>query len=171
MTRPYATLWVTDAGEETRSRSATALARFALASPDLTDRHRVRLLKEAIWYRTEGGGKYKARYRSVGVLTLEDAGGIKQWWKHLRHEHVVPRAVLVAEMLDHPDRIDEVIRKAIACIVTPAEHDLLSPFDATHYGWERYLAASIDVYDMATRTLVIENGRYVNDGPVDRPEP
>jgi hypothetical protein len=32
-----------------------------------------RLLKEAIWYRTEGGGKYKARYRSAGVLTLEDA--------------------------------------------------------------------------------------------------
>jgi hypothetical protein len=88
----------------------------------------------------------------------------------LRHEHVVPRAKLVAEMLDHPDRIDELTRKAVACIVTPAEHDLLKPFDS-HDGWDRYLAAFIDVYDMATRTLIIKNGRYVNNGPVNRPEP
>lgn len=169
-TRPYAALWTAGTGEEDRLRSAIALARFALTSPDLTVTHRRRLLREAIWYRTEGGGKYKVRYRSVGVLTLEDANVVKQWWKHLRHEHVAPRAALVAEMLAHPDRVDEVIRKAVACIVTPAEHDQLKPFDATHYGWERYLAASIDVYDMATLTLVIENGCYVNGGPVDRPE-
>jgi hypothetical protein len=168
--RPYAALWAIEPGEEDRLRSAIALARFALTSPDLTETHRRRLLREAIWYRTEGGGKYKVRYRSVGVLTLEDADVIKEWWKHLRHEHVVPRAKLVAEILAYPDRIEEVVRKAVACIVTPAEHDQLKPFDASHYGWERYLAASIDVYDMATGTLVIENGRYVNDGPVDRPK-
>jgi hypothetical protein len=69
----------------------------------------------------------------VGVLTLEDT--IRQWRKHLRHEHVVPRATLVAEMFAHPDQIDEVIRKAVACIVTPTEHDQLKPFDATCYGW------------------------------------
>jgi hypothetical protein len=169
-TRPYATLWAAEPGEEERLRSAVALARFALSSPDLTKTHRGRLLKEAIWYRTEIGGKYKARYRSKGVVTLEDANVVKEWWKHLRHEHVVARFALVAEMLAYPDRVDEVLRKAIACIVTPAEHNRLTPFDKTHYGWERYLAASIDVYDMATRTLVVENGRYVNGGPVDRPE-
>jgi hypothetical protein len=56
-TRPYAGLWATDPGEEERLRSAIALARFALTSPDLTEIDRRRLLKEAIWYRTEGGGK------------------------------------------------------------------------------------------------------------------
>lgn len=168
--RPYAALWIAEPGEEDRLRSVVALARFALTSPDLTEAHRRRLLNEAIWYRTEGGGKYKIRYRSAGVLALEDMGVIKQWWKHLRHEHVVARAALVAELRAHPDEVDDIMRKAVACIVTPGEHEQLKPFDATHYGWERYFAASVDVYDMATRTLVIENGRYVNNGPADRPK-
>lgn len=169
--RPYTALWTVDPDEPDRLRSAVALAQFALTSPDLTQTHRVRLLNEAIWYRTEGGGKYKIRYRSSGVLTLQAAGAIKSWWKQLRHEHVVARATLVAEMRAHPDQVHDIIRKAVACVVTPLEHDQLKPFDVTHYGWERYLAASIDVYDMATRTLVIENGSYANAGPADRPQP
>src|SRR6266536_2718249 len=169
--RPYIALWTTDPGEEDRLQSAIALARFALTNPDLTQNHRRRLLNEAIWYRTEGGGKYRVRYRSAGALTLETTGVIKQWWKHLRHEHVVARATLIAEMHAYPDQVDDILRKAVACIVTPAEHERLKAFDATHYGWERYLAASNDVYDMVARIAVIENGRYVNNGPVDRPKP
>jgi hypothetical protein len=169
--RPYTALWTADPDEQNRLRSAVALAQFAVTSPDLTPKHRTRLLNEAIWYRTEGGGKYTIRFRSSGVLTLEATQPIKSWRKHLRHEHVVARAALVAEMRTHPDQIHDIVRKAVACIVTPLEHDQLKPFDASHYGWERYLAASIDVYDMTTGILVIEHGSYVNGGPADRPQP
>ncbi|MDI2132563.1 hypothetical protein [Yinghuangia seranimata] len=162
--RPYLKLWVPDALHDERHRSAVALARFALSDPDLLEQHRNELLKQAIWYKTQGAAKYGCRYRSAGVLGLEKEAPIKQWWKHLRHEHVLTRASLVQELRDSPDRVSEILERALACVVTPAEHEVLSPFDVLH-GWERYKAARIDVHDMKTGDLVLYDGQFVNGGP------
>jgi hypothetical protein len=35
-------------------------------------------------------------------------------------------------------------------VVTKAEHQRLKPFDATHEGWARYIAAAVAVIDTST---------------------
>ena len=64
-------------------------------------------------------------------------------------------------MLGEPDRCEEIMGRATACIVTRSEHVLLSTFDKTHDGWDRYIAAGIDVFDMADHSPLIANGRLV----------
>jgi hypothetical protein len=99
-----------------------------------------------LWLVTTGtaASKYATRFRSQAALATPDV-------RELRHEHVYTRRSLVAQMLADPDSIEDVIRnKAVACTVTKAEHDLLTPFDRTHEGWARYLAAGVVVLDMAT---------------------
>ena len=46
-------------------------ARFAVESAEVTDDHRRQLLNNAGSYVSEAAGKYKTRYRSAGVLSLE----------------------------------------------------------------------------------------------------
>jgi hypothetical protein len=151
---------VDDGQQPARLRSAVSLARFALTAPELTDTHRRRLLREACWYVTEGGGKYKTRFRTAGVLGLEADGEDRQFWKRLRHEHVVTRKLLVTRMLNGEDPAG-VLGDAVACIVTIEEHDRLTQFDNTHGGWDRYMAAGVDVVDMATGEPFISGGAFV----------
>lgn len=146
--RPYATPWSPGPDDTERFRSAVALAEFAVSSPDLTSAHRSRLLNESIWYATEGGGKYKTRYRSRGVLDLEKEAPLVNWWSYLRHEHVVTRSSLKQRILDGEPAAD-VLADAVACVVTAAEHERLSRFDNTHNGWARYEMAAVEVVDMA----------------------
>jgi hypothetical protein len=49
----------------------------------------------------------------------------------------------------------------VSCIVTKTEHERLTRFDETCQGWDRYLAARVDVYDMATGNLFIRDGRHI----------
>ncbi len=46
----------------------------------------------------------------------------------------------------------------VSCTVTKMEHERLTQFDETCEGWDRYIAARVDVYDMATGALFIRNG-------------
>lgn len=162
--RPYLKPWDGDPTYEDRLRSAAAVVGFVLSSDEVTERHCRRVVDDALWYLTEGAGKYACRYRSAGVLTLEKGGPIKSWRSLLRHEHVVTRASLIADMLAAPERVSEILRTAVACVVTPAEHEQLSPHENLN-GWARYVAGAVDVYDMATSTPVIVDGRFVNGGP------
>lgn len=95
----------------------------------------------ALWWRRPSN-------RSEDVLGLDDP----HWWrKQIRHEHVFTRKSLVEEMLARPEKVEEILReKAIACVVTKDEHVRLTRFDKTHSGWDRYRAAGISVFDVAT---------------------
>lgn len=133
-------------------RSAVALARFALTSTELTDRHRRRLLHDAVWVVTEGAGrtrKYRPRYRSGGVLAL-DGLARRDWLALVRHDHVVTIRSLVDELLRLGADPEAVLAKAQGCLVTKAEHQRLTEQDAKQSGWDRYLAAGVDVYDLAS---------------------
>jgi hypothetical protein len=156
MTRPsYQRPWQPPKDEEKVKRSCVAIAEFAVSSPELTPVHRRNLLNTALWWITELGGKYTTRYRSRGVLEL-GAGQQSQ----LRHEHVLTRQALVANMLAEPERVQELLMSAVGCVVTREEHAVLTQFDRTHEGWERYLAAGIDVMDMQDGAWFIRDGRW-----------
>jgi hypothetical protein len=160
-TRPYAQPWVESPHASDHLRSAAALARFALTSDDLTEEHRYRLLNNAVWYVTEAAGKYKTRFRSASVLSLETKAPLRKWWSELRHDHVTRRAALLQQLKTADADVEAILRSAVSCVVTKSEHERLSRFDETLDGWDRYRAAGVDVYDMATGDLFIEAGKYV----------
>lgn len=73
--------------------------------------------------------------------------------KKLNHEHVLPRKWLREQMKADPSRCEEIIASAIGCVVTREEHERLttaSRLNPELQGWERYQAAGVAVYDMAT---------------------
>lgn len=159
---PYSIKWQPDPDDAVHLRSAAALARFALTSPDLTEKHRTRLLNGAIWYRTEAAGKIQLRYRSGGVLAMAD-NHPRSWRSLLRHDHVQTRASLVARMKERPEDVEQVLTGALACLVTSAEHNALGAYDGIVVGWDRYCKAGVDVYDFSTDppTPLIINGHWI----------
>jgi hypothetical protein len=84
----------------------------------------------------------------------------------LRHEHVIPRKTLRDAMEKDPARVPDILRGAIACIVTKTEHDQLTALGGDYDGWERYIAAGIDVYDEQEDRLLIKSGQIVTRAPV-----
>lgn len=147
--RPYLAPWVESARAAANFRSAVAVARFAVTSVEVVAAQRDRLLGECIWFVTEADGKYATRYRSRGVLELQDDGPLRSVLSRLRHEHVVTRKSLADRMRVGEDP-EVVLADAVACVVTVEEHARLSVYDLTHYGWDRYRAAGVEVIDMAT---------------------
>jgi hypothetical protein len=139
---------------ERRLASAVAVATFALAAPDLYETHRNELLSFACWWATELDGKYKTRYRSTAA---RQPGATD-----LRHEHVVPRKTLREAIEREPDRVADILREALACVVTREEHDRLNTLGSEHEGWERYIAAGIDVFDEQESRPLIQSGQFVN---------
>jgi hypothetical protein len=137
---------------ERRLASAVAVARFALESPDLYDAHRNELLSFACWWATELDGKYKTRFRSLGAR--------RPGARDLRHEHVVPRKALRQAMQREPARAAEILREALGCVVTREEHDRLEAVGGQLEGWERYIAAGVDVFDEQDGKPLIESGRF-----------
>ena len=159
--RPYTQPWVESPRASEHLRSATALARFALSSGDLTEEHRTQLLNNAVWYVSEAAGKYKTRYRSAGVLALETDAPIRKWWSDLRHDHVTTRRSILEQLRKADADVGAVLSSVVSCVVTKPEHERLSQFDVTRAGWDRYRVARVDVYDMATGDLFIRDGEYV----------
>lgn len=145
---PYLTHWQPHPEDDAHFRSALAVARFATSSQDLTHQHRLRLLNDAIWYRTEAASKIRLRFRSGGVLALGSPAPTA-WRKLVRHEHVQTRASLVARMLAEPDQVEAILAEATSCLVTVAEHDQLTQHDSSANGWDRYRLAGVDVYDFS----------------------
>jgi hypothetical protein len=142
---------------EERIASAVALARLVLGSPQLIDPQRRRILSQAIWFVSEADGKYLTRYRSRGAREAQASGSVQD----LRHDHVITRKALIDGMLAEPRHAEKILRGAIACVVTVEEHARLTALRPEPSGWERYLAASVDVFDMLTDTPLISSGQLV----------
>ncbi|MGY1829020.1 hypothetical protein ACI8AA_01180 [Geodermatophilus sp. SYSU D01180] len=141
-----------DGQEAARLRSAVALATFALTSSDVHPEHRKRLLNEAIWFVTERGSvsrKYRLRYRTPAALAIQRTLPAAAAAKQLAHEHVQPRKYLVARLLEPGADVARILAGAEACVVTRSEHERLTA-QTSAIGWQRYVAASITVLDLAT---------------------
>ena len=131
-----------------RKDSAIKLIKAILAIDDLYERHRRRFLSNCLWQLTEAEGrtKYETRFRSEEALRAKKKKG-------LRHEHVFTRKKMVKELIDCPDCVDEIVEKAVACVVTTAEHVKLSKLDKAEPeidGWKRYKRTGIVVIDTKT---------------------
>lgn len=116
----------------------------ALLPLRIQDRMKRKFLSNCLWQITqaEGRTKYEIRFRSKASLESPKTG--------LRHEHVTTRKAMVAELLATPRRAREIAMKAIGCVVTQEEHELLHEVDQALDGWARYRAAGVPVIDMST---------------------
>jgi hypothetical protein len=65
----------------------------------------------------------------------------------LQHEHVFTRKDITDRIIAEPERAREILRDAIACVVTVDEHRRLSRIGEAMRGWERYTEAGIEVID------------------------
>ena len=116
--------------------SSAILAIKNIAPLSLYLAHKKELLSVCIWKITEADGKKKVRYWSEKA-TRELASKIQ-------HEHVFERKELIGRILSD-ENVDIVVKDAIACMVTKAEHSELNSVSGS--GWERYKKANIKVYD------------------------
>ena len=129
-------------------RLASAIkAAEALVNLDLYPQHKRELLSICVWKATEVDGKFNTRFCTQGAL---EAGPETK----LNHEHVIERKKLVDRMLVG-EPVADVLKAAVACIVTVDEHRLLTDLSRTHpdlEGWERYEAAGIKVVDRSSKS-------------------
>lgn len=105
---------------------------------DILERHKRDIISGMLWKITEARGKYKTRYRSI----RSKENGAK-----LQHEHVFTRSDITDRIMAEPERAREILRDAIACVVTVDEHRKLTSVDPSLRGWDRYTAAGVDVED------------------------
>jgi hypothetical protein len=155
--RAAGTTYAPGADSEQQLASAVTLARVVLATPDVHESQRRKLLTEILWFATQVDGKYTCRYRSAGARAV--IAGIAAT-NSLRHDHVLTRKELTEALLADPEHVDEIIRSAIGCVVTKDEHDRLGSVSASASGWDRYLAARVDVFDELTGVAFIRGGRF-----------
>jgi hypothetical protein len=135
--------------------SAVEIARLVLNTPDLYEPQRRKVLAEVLWFATQVDGKYTRRFRSNAARALAASER-----KQLRHDHVLTRKELIDALLREPERVDEIVRSALGCVVTKEEHDRLSALPGSHRGWDRYIAARIDVCDEEAGVPFIYRGKF-----------
>jgi hypothetical protein len=87
------------------------------------------------------------RYRSTAV--------VNQSGTPIQRDHINRKPALIAELLGPSPDLEAIIERAQCCVVTNAEHAKLGAVSAGIGGWDRYLAAGISVYDMATGNKVV----------------
>jgi hypothetical protein len=128
---------------------------------DVSEQHIKFLLRQMLFLLTEADGltatkrtnsKYKITYISEGVKKKREKinEDSKEYTKDLRHEHVYTRKNIVEELLNSPQKINLILKKAVGCIVTKEEDKRLSKVDSSIDGWERYKKAKIKVYNTKT---------------------
>jgi hypothetical protein len=142
--------WAPRPDADERRRSAIRIAKLVLAADGLVKAHRDELLSIAIWKYTEVDGKFTTRFRSAGAVAERDI-------RQLNHEHVFPRKWLRERLLADPSRCEATMAMAVGCVVTRDEHAALtaaSRADPSLEGWARYVAAGVEVFDMATGARV-----------------
>lgn len=86
--------------------------------------------------------KYQTRYRSRTTESASEG--------ELAHDHVFQRKSPIDAMLKNPDSVDQILRSAVACVVTRSEHDALTHISREFPdldGWERYKRAGIEIVD------------------------
>ncbi len=116
------------------------------------ERHKRDVISGLLWKITEARGKYETRYRSRGSME----SGAK-----LRHDHVFTRKDITDRIIAEPERAREILRDAIACVVTVEEHERLTRIGETMRGWARYTEAGIEVIHTEDCTVATPHGtRY-----------
>ena len=98
--------------------TSSVKAAEALVGLDLYPQPKGELLSICVWKATELDGKWNTRFCSRGALEADPD-------TKLNHEHVVERAKLVDRMLAGVT-VDKVLKSAVACVVTVAEHKRLT---------------------------------------------
>lgn len=143
--------WSPRPDSEHRKASAIALAESVLeAQPKIIPPHVREVLSIAVWKYTECDGKYSTRFRSERSLWAPSS--------EVHHEHVIPRRLIVDQMLSMKVHPGEVLSTAIGCVVLRTEHHELARVEKQNpalEGWDRYRAAGIAVWDLATNKRVI----------------
>ena len=126
------------------------------------------LLERLMWAVTENNDegikkKYAVPYRSEDAINKEI---------EIRHEHAVPKKILVQKILRSNKTEEEVFeildKYAHAVVVTPEEHQKLSKMgfgqnmplgadesDITNYVFSRYKEADIKIYDTRNNERVV----------------
>ena len=129
--------------------SAKHLARIVLASDELHERHRKKMLSDVLWLISEADGKYTTKFRSAEVIRLATEEPESQ--TKIQHEHVFTRKSVTEKILDNrerlllnPNELDDLLDRTIGCVVTAAEHRRLSN---SRDGWDRY--HNVSVLDMS----------------------
>ncbi len=122
----------------------------AILPLDLYPAHKRELLGICIWKITEADGKLNTRFRSIGSLEAD---------KHtkLQHEHVLEMKKIVGLLMQGEIPIEEVVSRAVGCVVTKEEHEKLTQISRNNTaldGWKRYLEAGIKVFDLDRRTEI-----------------
>jgi hypothetical protein len=149
----YVSFWAAPADMASRPAAPSGPS-SSPESPTCT-RMRDRVLREVLWFATEVPGKYTKRYRSVAAWELQrKSKRVAEWVGLVSHEHVWTRATCRMQLLSAQDAesIEAVINLLQGCVVTRAEHERLKPFDTTHEGRARYIAADVAVIDTSTGT-------------------
>lgn len=103
-----------------------------------------RLLVHSVWEVTKLNGDFKGRYRSKGALVSE---------VEIQRDHVLQKARIVERLLANPDQMESILADVIHCVVTRAEHEMLTTYSRMNPdidGWERYKGAGVEVLDMLT---------------------
>lgn len=135
---PFAVPEVAARGESMR-RAMRALLEANMRDDDLRY-----VLDMCVWRYTEfdkNRYKFAIRYRTASVLAPGPA-------VEIQHEHVVERRWLLDRITEAPDKLEDILELAVACVVSRSEHDALRSADG--FGWERYLACGIEVMDTAS---------------------
>jgi hypothetical protein len=117
--------WMPPSDLESRIESAVRALLFT-RQPELHSQMRDRVLGQVLWFATEVPSKYATRYRSSEAYRLQQTGA---------------------------EAIRSVVLALQGCVVTRTEHKRLQPFDKTHQGWDRYIAANIQVVDTSTGNM------------------
>jgi hypothetical protein len=129
-----------------RMASARQLVKVLLTAEGLYPSHRMEFIRLALWKVTEAEGisKYATRYQSRAA---------RLQGKNLEHEHVYERAKMARDLIDNPERVDEILDLAVGCAVTKDEHKRLTDLRKSRCeldGRERYRSAGITVIDTVT---------------------
>ena len=67
----------------------------------------------------------------------------------IQRDHIYTRKSLVEMLLKPSPDYEEIINKAVCCVVTPDEHKKLSDVPKSFEGFDRYKEAEVVYYDMA----------------------
>ncbi len=143
--------WIERKDSSLQRESAVALAEAILsARENLLETHLREALSIAVWKFTSCDGKYKTRFRSRGAI-VEPKG-------KLNHEHVITRKSIVDLLLGDSSNTRAILQSSIACTVLKSEHTSIMSSEKLNSdlrGWDRYLAAGIEVYDLHLRRRII----------------
>ena len=82
--------------------------------------------------------------------------------RQLRHDHVLTRKRLIDAMIREPETAEQTLLTAVACVVTAEEHTRLTALGDTQEGWDRYVAAGIDVFDEQEGVPLVQHGVFHN---------